>query len=167
LNSRRGQAFSADLIVGVMLSMLALGLLCAAWGLGKARLDETEHMRALEGKASAISDLVVKTPGDPPDWEDHPSDAVLIGLAREDRRLSDGKVLALEGIGGNRLREMFMLGGMGCAINIRTLEGSVVAGTGAPPYSDSVVTSARTVSYGNRTMSLEVSVWEDKPEALL
>ena len=167
MNSRRGQVFSADLIVGVVLSMLALGLLCAAWGLGKVRLDETEHMRELEDEANRISDIVVKTPGDPPDWEDAPLDVALIGLAGADRRLSEEKVVALKGIGGDRLREMFMLGGAGCAINLRTSEGSVVAGTGNPPYSDSVVTSARIVSYRNQTMSLEVSVWEDMPEALL
>ncbi|MFH0861669.1 MAG: hypothetical protein V1875_01445 [Candidatus Altiarchaeota archaeon] len=167
MNSRRGQAFSADLVVGVVLSILALGLLSAAWGIGKVRLDETEHMRALEDKANRISNLLVKSPGIPPDWEDDVSNVSVLGLAGSDRRLSEGKVEALKLLGEPRLRELFMMGGTGCVVRLRTPEGAIIKSTGNLEYSDSVVTSARIVSFRNQTMFLEVSVWEDRPGAMI
>jgi hypothetical protein len=166
LSSRKGQVFSVDLVVGIMLSIIAMGILCAAWGLAKARLDEARHLRGLEDSAYEISDLLAKSPGSPVDWETDPENVSVLGLAKSDRRLSASKVEALKGVEEERLKQIFGLSGGGCFLSLRSSD-DVVSVAGVLGDSDSAVTSTRIVSYLNQTMFLDVTVWDDGPEILL
>jgi hypothetical protein len=166
LSSRRGQLFSCDLIAAVALFTIALGTIVLAWDFGKVRMGEAGFSRELERKAYMVSDQLVKTPGSPLNWESDPGSPNItgIGLAQEDRVLSEAKVASLSRVDARLLREALGLGASRCYIALRTVEGAYAGRAGEEPAGGFSASATRIVSYLNRTAYLEVTVWGRRDE---
>jgi hypothetical protein len=160
LKSPKGQIFATDLIAAAVIFMLAIGALLLTWDYGKTRLDETAKMREMERESQSAADILVKTPGNPPDWEKNPQDGNItsIGLAVDDRTINPKKMMALPGIGIKTMRENLRIGSDMPYITLRTPEGETIIAGEQPNATESVRTT-RIVSYNGRAALLEVTIW--------
>ena len=163
MDSDSGQVFSMDVIAAFTISLLSLGALLTAWDFGKTRMDESERIQELEGRANALSDILVKTPGSPPWWESDTSpNATSIGLSCSDRVISPEKVAALGRMDNSRARDAFRAGEYRYHITLRTGDGKIIALFGEPVAGGFAATSTRVVTYLNRTSFIDVTVWGER-----
>jgi len=163
LSSKKGQVFSSDLVTATVLFTVALGVLSASWHVAMLRVEEARWMLELERKAYLLSDFLAKTPGTPADWESNPGGNVTgVGLAYFDREIDPGKLSSLTGVGEERLRRLFRLGGDRYQIILRRVDGVVEARLGEPPRGEYAVKYVRTISYRGRPAFLEVTVWGER-----
>jgi len=166
LVSSRGQVFSIDLTTAVSLSLVTLAVLYMTWSFERLRIGETIYAQSLEDASNRLSEMLVKTKGEPPDWEENPVNATSIGLAEADRVLSPAKVDALGRVGCDAVIHA-PVDVTGCMVTLRSPDGRILRRIGEPVGGDSAVTSTRIVSYMNVTTLLEVTVWGYKQEVML
>ena len=165
MDSSRAQLLNADLLLAVTLFAVALGAIMLTWNFTKARMEEASWSRELEQRTYTISDVLVRTPGDPVDWESQPAGNITsMGLAGLDGGISQEKVAALKRVDPQRLNGIFQLGKENWHIILRGGDGSIINRAGPAPAGDYAVKSTRIVSYMNRTAFLEFTLWGAKPD---
>ncbi|ASJ10376.1 hypothetical protein A3L12_03205 [Thermococcus sp. P6] len=94
---RRGQLFSLDAMLALIVVIMILGTFTSASEDIKAEVTSLLGWYERANIGDGMMDLLVKSPGDPGDWEDNPSDVKVVGL-RDDNyyfALDYGKLLAL------------------------------------------------------------------------
>jgi hypothetical protein len=97
----RGQIFTWDLIFGLIIFMVVLGISIQMWETSYAELRNSEVMYEMNWLAETMSDQLVMTAGEPKEWKDN--DTIAFGLADvrgvrgkvESRVLDADKVISL------------------------------------------------------------------------
>ncbi|MFH1055653.1 MAG: hypothetical protein V1744_06130 [Candidatus Altiarchaeota archaeon] len=160
-SSHKGQLFGADLITAVTLFLIASGLLLLSWNFIKTRLDESTQMRDLEYKTHTAADILVKTQGEPVNWQDNPlsENITSIGLAASDRVILEEKLEALTGIDEMKLRQLLRTDGNKIHVLLKTIDGVNVAMAGQPPVGKQAVKATRIITYKGQPAFLEVTLW--------
>ncbi|MCX8175268.1 MAG: hypothetical protein N3E51_03625 [Candidatus Micrarchaeota archaeon] len=95
----RGQALSTDAIISLSAFSILLFFIASYWTYASQSASEAYSQSRLEKSALSASDLLVKSPGYPPNWESNPQTASSIGLAQSPNRLSSPKLSALASLG--------------------------------------------------------------------
>lgn len=112
LRCRKGQVSSVDAIVASMIFAILLIFLIAFWFVSIDSIGNVTAKNTLQTPAIAISDLLLKSPGVPENWENDTSSLKVIGLAVSD---TDHNVLDMEKLDNftaleyNMSRELFGL----------------------------------------------------------
>ncbi|MBN2122329.1 hypothetical protein JW721_04735 [Candidatus Micrarchaeota archaeon] len=109
--SRKGQINSIDFMIAVLIFAVILVFLIGFWFLNMAELSEMMGRDRLDSTSIAVSDMLIKTPGVPENWEDGPSDVWAIGLATTQNVLSKEKVANFTALDYNESREIMGLDG--------------------------------------------------------
>ena len=155
--------FSTDTVAAVILVSLALGLLNMSWTYYKIRLDETYHVYDMKYKANILSDILVKTPGEPVNWEEVPGDEVVsLGFARKDREIDPDKIRGIKYLSDQKIREILKTDQFNFQIIVRSLDGTIIKQVGDAPSGGISAKATRVVSYDGQTAFFELTVWGDK-----
>ena len=89
----RGQGIAIDFLFAVLVFLLVLNACMALMGSSAESASDKILLNELNAKTSQTIDMLVRTEGNPNDWEQHGIDeARIIGLAKRDRALDKGKV---------------------------------------------------------------------------
>lgn len=110
---RRGVVFTMDMIAALFFFLVILLSFLWLWGETYRHMNEYRQERSRQTKLMDISSMLIRTTGNPPDWEHRKvrADSVRsIGLATEDNVLSDRKLSAFTSADYQTLREILGLG---------------------------------------------------------
>lgn len=77
-----GQVFTTDMIFALILAVALLSISTQAYGIASGQIRGYSTRYSLERVANDTADILVKTSGDPIDWETHPSDLKTLGLSK-------------------------------------------------------------------------------------
>ncbi len=90
--SIRGQANSIDFMLSITVFTILLTVILGFWLVGILDMERMIARNRLEAEAVTISDLLVKSPGNPEDWEKNQSELGMLGLSNSDNVLNTDKV---------------------------------------------------------------------------
>lgn len=104
----KAQLFSSDMIAAVFLFLLVSTFILFSWNSSIDAAAENLQRREMELAASRILDIMVKSPGYPPDWE--AGNASVIGLVNYDRTIDPVKLSAFINMDYNKTKEILGTG---------------------------------------------------------
>jgi hypothetical protein len=110
----RGVMFTLDLIAAMLFFLIILLAVFWLWSSAYRHMGEYRESNARQAKLQDISSMLVKTQGNPPDWQTRPVDpdsTLAIGLASSENVLDAGKLQKFADADYERLREIMGLGG--------------------------------------------------------
>ena len=88
-SSKRGQMWSMDFGISVIMFFAAIILVLFAWNYIASESYDNQLLVDMETTGLAISDVLVRTEGSPPDWN---TTALAIGLTSEENIINDDKL---------------------------------------------------------------------------
>lgn len=71
LCSRKGQLVSIDALIGISVFAILFVFMTGFWYLGLKNVSDSVEKNRLETTALSVTEMLVKTPGIPPDWENN------------------------------------------------------------------------------------------------
>jgi hypothetical protein len=162
--SSKGMFFSTDVMAAVIIVIAVATMLLGTWAYIKARMDETAHVQDLKYKVTVLSDILVKTGGNPVGWEGLADYGAIesIGLVDVDREINEDKLNRVGYIGKDVLQEIFRIDQFNYQIILRAADGTIVKSVGESPGGRVSVQNTRVVTYRGRPAFLEVVLWGDK-----
>jgi hypothetical protein len=141
----RGQLFSGEFLMSLVLFMAALIMVLGLWSNSTAEILRAEGMRTMEDMGVDASEALMRTPGIPSDWG--VQNVTSLGLANESRVLLPAKVkafshylsdnqsdLCVDGKNYECNLHMLGIGGYDMYFNLTYLNGSTVVIDGVPSY---------------------------------
>ena len=161
----KGQVFSMDLLLAVVIFIIVVGILMATWNFNKNRMDEAAWSGSLEDIAYTTSDSLVMTPGSPSNWEENTSGVVSLGLSRVERNIDERKIDSIVSIDVVVLRNLTHAGVNNISITLLDASGNVLKKAGVDPVGEYFVSSSRVVIYNGEMAVLKVMVGGDKNTA--
>ncbi len=78
----QGQVFTTDMIFALILVAAFLSISSQAYDIASGQMKSYSTRYSLERMTNDTADILVKTAGDPIDWETHPSDLNTLGMAK-------------------------------------------------------------------------------------
>lgn len=118
------------------------------------RVKETQ----IENAAQRVSELLIKTEGVPPNWEEDVSSLERIGLASEPWVLDSNKVSSLDSLNYSQIKGSLNLGNYQIYLGIKTSESIVKVGE-TPQVKKRVATVKRHAVLDNQTATLTLMLW--------
>jgi hypothetical protein len=109
--AKKGQVNTLDFMISVLVYAVMLIFLIGFWYLSIAEISGMVEQDRMDSAAVTISDMLIKTPGLPDDWEDGPENVWALGLARDQNVLSREKLANFSALGYNESRELMGLDG--------------------------------------------------------
>ncbi|MFC2162308.1 hypothetical protein ACFLRF_01385 [Candidatus Altiarchaeota archaeon] len=160
----RGQIFSTDLLLALFIFSLITAIFFSTWQYNKNRLTFEQNLRRLEVIANTVSEILVKTPGSPVDWETDPNfnNLTSIGLAKLPRHIDPAKLSTLPQVPADQLKDVLGIEHNEVLIELKTIDGNTIRKIGTKPASEYSVTVRRIVSYEGGEAILRVTVWGDR-----
>ncbi|NUN11226.1 hypothetical protein HUU53_01115 [Candidatus Micrarchaeota archaeon] len=104
---RRGQVFSGDAVLSVVVFLLAVSLVSVAWNESNAKIGAFKQRSALVVDATSAADSLIRTQGVPIDWSKN--DVSGIGLS-DGKSINPAKFLELTLLDYDSSRELLGLG---------------------------------------------------------
>lgn len=141
--NERGQISTLDLVVASAVFLSILFSAVYLWGDTMKSIGRTSEKNDLDSKVLDISETLVKTQGEPPDWQNmaagdiNSSSVKSLGLASEDNILDPEKIDKLKLIDYDEAREMMGLSREGYNITITNSSGEVTHSIGRPVFGQS------------------------------
>lgn len=109
--SSKGQINSIDFMIAVLIFAVLLIFIIGFWFLNMAEINGMVGRDRLDSAAIAVSDMLVKTPGVPGNWEEDPANAWAVGLAESQNVISSEKVANFTALDYNVSKELLGLDG--------------------------------------------------------
>lgn len=157
---RKAQIASIDLFIAITIFLILLGVVLHAWNIYNMRLQDNIEYERMQLAAFRASDLLAKSSGYPPAWEENPAAAETLGLASSGRILSASKVSAFISMDYDASRQKLKLMPYEYRFRIKQLSNNVTTGSGVPASGDLAVSTERYVSYNNENAIMEFTVWK-------
>jgi len=90
---KKGQIFSADFILSLFLFLIVISISVLVWQSSRLQIERYERNNEMESIVLSVSNLLVKTPGNPENWEELGFDEInSIGFAESDHILNNEKI---------------------------------------------------------------------------
>jgi len=151
----KGQAFSADFVLAVMIFLVLFAALMLAFGSIIDFSVADDMSRHLELLTANIADQLVTGSGHPSGWESNPAAASVIGLASSDRVLDPDKVSALAALDYDTAKRLLKTEGYGFFIR---LAGAGIT-AGLPASGNLAAYARRFVMLSGNSETLELYLW--------
>lgn len=94
----RGQTNAIDAVLAIVIFAIIIAVFLSFWANGTSSVKGMLQKNRLEYAALAVSDMLVKSPGLPFDWEKNVSSVQEIGLASGENALSREKLSAFANV---------------------------------------------------------------------
>lgn len=160
--SKRAQIAVTDLFIALFIATILIILIVYSWNSYAVVLSDNVDYNEMQIIAFQITDLLVKTKGEPENWETNPDNADVIGLASSDRILSTEKVYAfINNLTYNNASLILGAGFYDFYFQLKHINGTKLADFGQSIIPNrSVVNVPRVVSYKNEKAILEFAIWK-------
>ena len=156
---RKAQIASVDLFIAITVFLILAAATIYTWNLYNTRLTENLEYEKMQLIAFQITDLLVKNPGHPSGWEET-SNAGVIGLAQDDRVLSQDKVTAFVNLDYNTSRELFNIELYDYKFRMKDLSNNVLQESGQEFTGDTSIVIERYVLFNNEKTIMEFTIWK-------
>lgn len=159
--NKKGQIFSTDLIISVVAFMVIFIFIFSLWGIYSTRLNENMASEELQLLTFQIIDILMKSRGEPNNWEINPSGAKVIGLRLNPGSIDKDKLNAFLSLEYNQTKGIFNIGRFDYNFKVLDINGSLINNIGLSlNQSDSQVVSVnRFVMVENETKEIRFALW--------
>jgi len=136
---RKGQGIAIDFLFATLVFLLVLNTSMTLIANGNQTVSDKSLLNELQSKSAQTLDIIVRTDGEPNNWEEKSIGSVTtIGLAKRDRALESGKVqkftewaTTYRSADYNAIKSLLLIG-YDYYFEISDSEGIVIANTGKP-----------------------------------
>ncbi|MBL7100753.1 MAG: hypothetical protein ISS23_02240 [Nanoarchaeota archaeon] len=157
---RKAQIASIDLFIAITIFLILAAATIYTWNLYTVRLNESLEYEKMQLIVFQITDLLVKSQGHQTGWEENPANVGVIGLAQDDRILSQDKVTAFTNLDYNLSKERLNIEPYDYKFKIKTLSGSVVQESGLAFDGDTSIIIERYILLEDEKRIMEFSLWK-------
>ena len=157
--NKKTQMVVTDLFIALFVAGILIAIIIFSWNRYSLMLSEEADYRFMQITAFQTADLLVKSSGEPLDWEDDPRNVDVIGLADKDRELAIDKVDAFVNLSYNRTSKVLGLEIYDFYFQLKYLNGTKLVGYGRTP-SNTVVNIQRLVFYKDEKTIFEFALWK-------
>lgn len=155
---KKGQINSIDAFFALAIFSILLILVVINMNNYSQKLNEKIEYDNMMTKAFQISELLVKDRGVPTNW--NTNNVQIIGLAAEDRMLSEEKINYMKNLSINEAKSIFKIYDSNFYLSLKNVNGSSITDYGSPFTGKKAVNIKRYVLYKNASAILEFSVWK-------
>ena len=167
-SNRKAQAAITDLFIAVAVFIVLVTITTLIWNLYNVRLDSRIDYDNMVLKAYHISDTMLKSTGDPVNWERSASPINTIntlGLASDDHIISEKKLLTFSTLSSTQedydiLKDKMNINLYDYYLKLKLIDGTPIILTGNAPRGKFAVNLARLVIYESEPHILEVTIWK-------
>lgn len=156
----RGQVLAGDYIVASSVFIIILASTVYMWEKVVYRAGESIVMDEMVSQAHLAANQLVRTGGTPANWESNATSASAVGIAKGHGVMSADKAAAISSLDYRRLKAFLGVGGHEVWVRVSDLGGVTVYEAGQRPDGDFVANSRRMMRLENRTVTVDVSVWD-------
>lgn len=153
----RGFAIAVDFFLAAMVFMLVLAYSSYTYYYYVGQYRAAEARKETEISSLAITDLMLKSPGNPVEWQNDPNGTMAIGLAYEENIIDPEKLSALEMMDYNRSRELMGLS-TDYYMRVRWVDGTLIMEKGGK-QNESAVSMKRVAAYNGTYAWVEFDVY--------
>lgn len=153
----RGFAIATDFFFASMVFMLVLAYSSYTYYYYLGQFKAAEARKETEISSLAITDLMLKSPGNPVEWQDEPNGTKAIGLAYEENIIDPEKLHALEMMDYNRSKELMGLS-TDYYMRVRWVDGTVIMEKGEK-QNESAISMKRVAAYNCTYAWVELDVY--------
>jgi len=157
---RKAQIASIDLFIAITIFLFLALITIYTWNLYNTRLGESLEYEKMQLIAFQITDLLVKNPGHPSGWEESPANVGVIGLAQDDRVLSQSKITAFANLDYDTSKERFNIEPYDYKFKIKDLSNNVIQESGQAFIGDTSIVVERYVLLNNEKTIMEFTLWK-------
>jgi len=157
---RKAQIASVDLFIAITVFLVLVAATIYTWNLYTTRLNENLEYEKMQLIAFQITDLLVKNPGSPSGWEETPNSAGVIGLAQDDRVLSQDKITAFVNLDYDLSKEKFNIELYDYKFRIKDRSNNVLQESGQDFTGDIAIAVERYVLLNDEKTIMEFMLWK-------
>ena len=159
--NKKSQVAVTDMFIALFISTILIIVIVFAWNRYTVILGDNVEYTEMQIIAFQVSDLLVKTKGEPEDWENSPDNVDVIGLTSSDRELSKEKVNAFINLSYSITSKSLGTELYSHYFQLKSINGTKLAEHGAGfPRNRSVVNVQRIVRYENEEAVVEFAIWK-------
>ncbi|MFH0956738.1 MAG: hypothetical protein V1813_02655 [Candidatus Aenigmatarchaeota archaeon] len=157
--SRRGQMWSFDLVLSLIIFFTAAIALLSAWNHMSAGMADTRAIKTAELRALTISDALIRTPGIPADWNE--ANVEVVGLSISEGILDQQKVSMFTSMDHDVARAMIGIAPYDFYFELSDINGTVYENTTVPPDQSAsiIIPVDRYAIYNGRIARARLIVW--------
>ena len=161
---KKGQLFSLDLVASVVIFIILFAFIISLWNLYSTRLSENIYSEELQLLSFQITDLLVKSQGEPTNWENNPENVSVIGLKLNPNYLDSNKINAFLTLDYNLTKELFNIERFDFNFKILDLNGNTISETGlsSPETNSYIISNKRLVIIQNETRQISFTLWKEQ-----
>lgn len=153
----RGFAIATDFFLASVVFMVVLAYSFYTYYYYLGEFGATEARKEAEISSLALTDMMLKGPGEPVEWQDAPNGTKAIGLAYEENIIDPEKLQALEMMDYNRSRGLMGLS-TDYYMRVRRVDGVVIMEKGVK-QNESAVSMRRIAVYNGSYSWVELDVY--------
>jgi len=157
---RKAQVASIDLFIAITVFLILSVATIYTWNLYSTRLNESLNYEKMQLITLQITDLLVKNPGFPSGWEENINNLDVIGLAQDDRVLSQDKITAFIDLGYDVSKEKFNIEYYDYKFRLRDLSNNTLQESGQDFAGDTSIVIERYVLVDDKKRIMEFMLWE-------
>ncbi len=160
--TKRSQIAIIDLLIALFMATILIVVIVFAWNRYTMILEEDTGYKEMQIIAFQTADLLVKSKGEPENWEENPDNVYTIGLASSDRNLSEDKVYAfVNNISYANASKSLGVTFYDFYFKLKHINGTKMAEYGKTlALNKSTVNVQRLVSYKNEKAIAEFALWK-------
>jgi len=159
LSNRKGQMNSIDLMMAILIFVILIVFVIGFWFVEQKEIQSTLTKNRLEAEAISISDILIKSPGNPSDWEKNQSEIKMLGLAIEGNVLSDAKISNFTNMSYSSAQNYLGLDDQ-FYFYIENMNGNRLYQFGNNTFGDQVIVITRFAVLNGEKILMRVSVYE-------
>ncbi len=163
----KGQVWSFDFAVSVVIFFSVVVMILFSWNYTAAKHTEQVLFNEMESKAVTLSDSLIRTSGFPKEWNS--SDVQIIGLADDENILNETKILQLVSMPYDTIRATMGIMNYNFYLGVRYLNDTVIIMNGTAlecgedpslyPNSTMIVPIERFMLFDHKVASLMFMLW--------
>jgi len=146
-----------EFVLAIAFATIILTSIASLKYLQDQKISQNTEIGRMQSAAYAISDIFIKTPGIPPDWESNITNISAIGLAINDRILDKSKVDTFTNLDYNLTKQKLKLS-YDYVFSIEHTNGTIIAESGTFPKKELVANSKRLVTYEGKPVILTIKL---------
>lgn len=158
----RGQVFSTDLLLAMMVFIIIVLLISHTWNGVSVRAQDWEDRMEMQRRAYVASAFLIMSPGYPSNWNE--STVKVLGLTtREQNVIDSSKFSEMQSMSGSKIKELLNIEEYSLYINLSYYGGSSIGDVGTPPTENATeITSIDSyVVYNGQLTILDLMLWNE------
>lgn len=157
-SSRKAQLGMSDLFLAVSIFVVLLGAVVFTYNHYTVKFESRQNFNRMQLATMQITELLVKSPGMPADWESNSSKTRIIGLAYSSRNISEEKVSRFIDMSYDESKRIF---GTNNDFHFRLADmgGSLIAEKGYNATGNTAISMERRVLYNGENAILSFTLW--------